>query len=321
MTEFFIDTLDNAEAMERADPTGAKGMIAAAATLLAAVRARYPAMRIMLNRGYAVLPQAADRIDYLLAEAMATRWSFAEPALRAAERVRLAMAGGPAARGEGGEPAAPGARDARSSGSGRRQDGGGVVCARAGGGVPAVRRDAGARPPVCGAAAVMRGQMAAAVPITAGVAMLATAWLLLPGRAEVTAAIRAAPPAPVSRTVARSRPPSRLLRPPASPRGRARRCGGAGGGDGTAGGGGGDGVDAAGRAGPEGRGRLPVALAYLAARPDGEAPTTWRLRIDLLVATGRRAEAERLLATAAQAASGSRRRTSWQPAMRSTGRS
>lgn len=74
----FIDTLDNAEAMERADPTGAKGMVAGAAALLAAVRARFPAMRIMLNRGYAVLPDAADKIDILLAEAMATRWSFAE---------------------------------------------------------------------------------------------------------------------------------------------------------------------------------------------------------------------------------------------------
>lgn len=74
----FIDTLDNAEAMERADPVGAKGMVAAAAGLLAAVRARFPAIRIMLNRGYAVLPEAASRIDWLLAEAMASRWSFAE---------------------------------------------------------------------------------------------------------------------------------------------------------------------------------------------------------------------------------------------------
>ena len=74
----FIDTLDNAEAMERADPAGAKGMVTAAATLLAAVRARFPAIRIMLNRGYAVLPEAAPQIDWLLAEAMASRWSFAE---------------------------------------------------------------------------------------------------------------------------------------------------------------------------------------------------------------------------------------------------
>ena len=74
----FIDTLDNAEAMERADPIGNRGMVAAAAALVAAVRARFPGMRIMLNRGYAALPELAPAIDYLLGEAMASRWNFAE---------------------------------------------------------------------------------------------------------------------------------------------------------------------------------------------------------------------------------------------------
>ena len=74
----FIDTLDNAEAMERADPIGNRGMVVAAAALVAAVRARFPGMRIMLNRGYAALPELAPAIDYLLGEAMASRWNFAE---------------------------------------------------------------------------------------------------------------------------------------------------------------------------------------------------------------------------------------------------
>lgn len=73
----FIDTLDNAEALEARDPA-MKGMVAAGAALVAAVRARFPRLRIMLNRGYAALPEAARHIDYVLAEAMATRWSFAE---------------------------------------------------------------------------------------------------------------------------------------------------------------------------------------------------------------------------------------------------
>ncbi len=72
----FIDTMDNAEAMERQDPVANKGMVAAGATLIAAVRARFPKIRIMLNRGYAMLPAVTPQIDYLLGEAMASRWNF-----------------------------------------------------------------------------------------------------------------------------------------------------------------------------------------------------------------------------------------------------
>lgn len=74
----FVDTMDNAEAMERADPVGNAGMIAAGASLLRSIRARFPAIRIMVNRGYAVVPDAVGAFDILLAEAMASRWNFAE---------------------------------------------------------------------------------------------------------------------------------------------------------------------------------------------------------------------------------------------------
>lgn len=46
--------------------------------------------------------------------------------------------------------------------------------------------------------------------------------------------------------------------------------------------------------------RPAVALGYLAARPDGGAAATWRLRVDLLRQTGRSAEAAALVAQAAQ---------------------
>ncbi len=72
----FIDTMDNAEAMERQDPVANKGMVAAGVSLIADVRARFPRIRIMLNRGYALLPDVAPKIDYLLGEAMASRWNF-----------------------------------------------------------------------------------------------------------------------------------------------------------------------------------------------------------------------------------------------------
>lgn len=72
----FIDTTDNAEAMELADPLGNHGMVQAAIDIIIAVRTRFPGIKIMLNRGYAALPAVAPHIDYALGEAMASRWSF-----------------------------------------------------------------------------------------------------------------------------------------------------------------------------------------------------------------------------------------------------
>ena len=73
----FLDTLDNAEALERADPRANAGMVAAAGSLLEELRRRHPAAVVMMNRGYALLPEAAKSIDAVLGEAMASRWSFA----------------------------------------------------------------------------------------------------------------------------------------------------------------------------------------------------------------------------------------------------
>lgn len=101
----FIDTLDNAEAMERADPIGRAGMIDAAASLVRAIHERFPAAIIVINRGYALLPQVADAIDGVLGEAMATRWNFATRGYDRlsdtdwqwqAERLRAAKAKNPA---------------------------------------------------------------------------------------------------------------------------------------------------------------------------------------------------------------------------------
>lgn len=101
----FIDTTDNAEAMERADPIGNKDMVDAAAELILAIRYRFPAIPIMLNRGYAVLPRVAGAVTYVLAEAMASRWNFTRQAYERlsdddwawqAVRVRNAQSANPA---------------------------------------------------------------------------------------------------------------------------------------------------------------------------------------------------------------------------------
>ncbi|MFA7587832.1 MAG: endo alpha-1,4 polygalactosaminidase [Novosphingobium sp.] len=72
----FIDTLDSAETLERKDPTGNAGMVAAGVSLLDRIRERFPAITVALNRAYALLPQAAPSIDMLLGEAMGSRWNF-----------------------------------------------------------------------------------------------------------------------------------------------------------------------------------------------------------------------------------------------------
>lgn len=73
----FIDTLDSAEAIERADKDVNSGMVQAGIALLADIRARFPGIVVMLNRAYAPLPAAAPHIDYLLGEAMSSKWNFA----------------------------------------------------------------------------------------------------------------------------------------------------------------------------------------------------------------------------------------------------
>lgn len=72
----FMDTLDNAEAMERQDRKASDGMVAGAVRLVRAIRARFPGMAVMMNRGYALLPDVAGEIDLVLGEAMASRWNF-----------------------------------------------------------------------------------------------------------------------------------------------------------------------------------------------------------------------------------------------------
>lgn len=150
------------------------------------------------------------------------------------------------------------------------------------------------------------GRLAVGVPVMACVGLLLAGSLLLPGRLEVDQAARRAHPAAAE---AASLPPAiatPAAPPPAPPPSLAgaiatqdaatlaamtARMAAAG-----------QGVTTAQVAYDlVARGRPAVALAYLTARPDGAAPATWRLRVDLLRQAGRAAEAAALVAAAAQA--------------------
>ena len=70
----FFDTLDDAEFLEAQDPARFAGMVDAAAELLRAIRQRFPAIPLMVNRGYAVLPRAPGAFDMLLGESVFTTY-------------------------------------------------------------------------------------------------------------------------------------------------------------------------------------------------------------------------------------------------------
>jgi uncharacterized protein (TIGR01370 family) len=72
----FLDTLDDPPHLERVDPVRFAGMTEAAADLVKAIRARFPAMPIMLNRAYEILPSVAGNIDLALGESVVSGWDF-----------------------------------------------------------------------------------------------------------------------------------------------------------------------------------------------------------------------------------------------------
>lgn len=72
----FLDTLDNAGHLERMNPRANRGMSAAASDLVMAIRARYPHIKIMMNRAYDLLPTVDRHIDYALGESVYADYDF-----------------------------------------------------------------------------------------------------------------------------------------------------------------------------------------------------------------------------------------------------
>lgn len=66
----FIDTLDNASELERIDKKKYAGMASSAVDLIKAIRRHYPEIKIVLNRGYDLLPQVGGEIDIALGESV-----------------------------------------------------------------------------------------------------------------------------------------------------------------------------------------------------------------------------------------------------------
>lgn len=71
-TGLMFDTLDTPPHLEHQDPSRYAGMREAAITLVNSIRVRWPGMMLIMNRGYALLPDVRDRIDALIAESLMT---------------------------------------------------------------------------------------------------------------------------------------------------------------------------------------------------------------------------------------------------------
>lgn len=72
----FIDTIDNAETMEKQDPVKYRKMQEGAIKLIKTIRLHFPEMKIMLNRGFAILPYVAKDINSVLAESILALHNF-----------------------------------------------------------------------------------------------------------------------------------------------------------------------------------------------------------------------------------------------------
>jgi polysaccharide biosynthesis protein PelA len=82
----FLDTLDNAVELERRDPVKFAGMKSAAAALVRAIREQHPGLKLMVNRGYELLPLLDQYVEMVLGESVFTTYDFASKKYRPTPR-------------------------------------------------------------------------------------------------------------------------------------------------------------------------------------------------------------------------------------------
>ena len=71
-TGLMFDTLDTPPYLEQTDPVRNHGMRTAAIELVESIRRRWPEMMLIMNRGYALLPDVVQKVDAIIAESLMT---------------------------------------------------------------------------------------------------------------------------------------------------------------------------------------------------------------------------------------------------------
>ena len=95
-TGLLLDTLDTPPYLEQLDPKGKAGMRQAAVDLVKAIHNARPNMMVIMNRGYALLPNVIGSIDGIVAESLLTTvdqhggYKWNEPAQVAQQMALLA---------------------------------------------------------------------------------------------------------------------------------------------------------------------------------------------------------------------------------------
>jgi uncharacterized protein (TIGR01370 family) len=71
-TGLMFDTLDTPPYLEQLDPLRYRGMREAAIGLVDSIRSSWPELMLIMNRGYALLPDVAQKLDAVIAESLIT---------------------------------------------------------------------------------------------------------------------------------------------------------------------------------------------------------------------------------------------------------
>lgn len=70
----FLDNLDDSSHLEGQDPVRYAGMTDATVDMIRALRARFPQICLIVNRGYSLMPRIARDIDMVLGESVHSTW-------------------------------------------------------------------------------------------------------------------------------------------------------------------------------------------------------------------------------------------------------
>ena len=74
-----VDTLDTPPYLEQLSPRDFSGMTQAAVDLVRTIREAYPQLKLVMNRGYVLLPHVINSIDAVIAESLLTSDSASRP--------------------------------------------------------------------------------------------------------------------------------------------------------------------------------------------------------------------------------------------------
>ncbi len=72
----FLDTMDTSISLEESNPIKYKGMTEAAINIVKSIHHNYPSLKIMMNRGYKILPSVANDINMELGEGVYSDYNF-----------------------------------------------------------------------------------------------------------------------------------------------------------------------------------------------------------------------------------------------------